>query len=96
MIDGDHFRDGSLCQFGSDASDVLAGHCDLDRHGATGELLRGGNGLEARPIELAVFLFSNDENHRTRASSRSRLTSSLAASAGEPVIITVCLDFCGA
>ena len=44
---------------------------------AAGQLLRGGNRFPARAIELAVRLFGDDENHRTRASSRSRRTSSL-------------------
>ena len=56
-----------------------------------GQLLRGGNRLPARAIERAVALFGDDENHRTLASSRSRRTSSFAASAGEPPIICVCL-----
>ncbi len=61
-----------------------------------GHLLRGGDRFPAGAIELAVLLFGDDENHRTRASSRRRRTNSLAASAGEPPIITVCFDFCGA
>ena len=60
------------------------------------ELLRAGDGFPAGAIELAVLLLGDDENHRTRASLASRLTSSFAASAGEPPIITVCFAFCGA
>ena len=97
MLDGEHFRDRRRRQLRRPhRRHALPGHGNLDRHRAAGQLLRGGDRLPARAIELAVFLFRDDENHRTRASSRSRLTSSLAASAGEPPIITVCFDFCGA
>ena len=93
MIDGDHFA-GSCASSAATAptpwpaTAILIG---IDR-----QLLRRRDRLQAGAIELAVLLFRDDENHRTRASSRSRLTSSFAASAAEPPIITVCLAFCGA
>ena len=60
--------------------------------GAVGrQLLRGRNRLPGGAIERAVALLGNDQYHRARASSRSRRTRSLAASAGEPAIISVCL-----
>ena len=96
MIDRDHLRHRGLGELARHAGHILSGHCDLHRHRSARQLLRRRNGLPARAIELAVFLFRDHENHRTLASSRSRLTSSFAASAGEPPIITVCLDFCGA
>ena len=40
----------------------------------------------SRAIQLAVPLLDDDEDHRTRASSRSTRTSSFAASPGDPVI----------
>ena len=96
VLDGDDFRNRGRRQFAGDAGDRLAEHRNLHRQLAAGELLRGRHGLPAGAIELAVLLFRNDENHRTLASSRSRRTSSAAASADEPPIITVCFDFCGA
>ena len=100
VFDGDHAAAPPRPRARSpDPATPLPEHRRSGWSGVTGlarQLLRGGDRLPARAIELAVLLFGDDENHRTRASSRSRLTSSLAASAGEPPIITVCFAFCGA
>ncbi len=53
-------------------------------------------GLPAGPVQGPALLFGDDQNHEiTRASSRSAATSALAASAGLPPIICVCLRFSG-
>jgi hypothetical protein len=68
---------------------VAAGH--------PGQLLRAHDGFPGGAIELApTTAFCDDQDHAiTRASSRSRRTSSLAASAGEPEISCVFLPFSG-
>src|SRR5688572_26238017 len=96
MIDRNHLGHGGGGQLAGRSRHPLPRDRDLHRHRAAGQLLRRRDGFPAGAIELAVFLFGDDENHRTLASSRSRLTSSFAASPGEPPIITVCLAFCGA
>ena len=67
---------------------------DRDLHGPAGGL-RGGDRLQRRAIELAVAVFGDDEDHSALASSRRRLTSSFAASAGVPESICVFLPFSG-
>ena len=92
----EHLFHAGLRQLGGHGGDVGPAHGNLDGGCSVGQLLRRGDGLPARAVELALFLFGNDQNHRTLASSRRRLTSSCAASAGDPPIMTVCLAFCGA
>ena len=100
IVDGQHLGGVRRGELARHAVDILTGDHDRQRTrgraGDLGKLLRPRDGLPARAIELAVLLFGNDQNHRTRASSRSRLINSFAASAGEPPIIVVCLAFCGA
>ena len=67
-------------------------HGDLHRPARS---LRGGDRLERGAIERAVAMFGDDEDHSALASSRRRLTSSFAASAGAPGSICVFLPFSG-
>src|SRR5262249_3512603 len=57
--------------------------------------LRGGDRLQRGAVHLALALFGHHENHSALASSRSRFTSSLAASAGVPGRSCVLLPFSG-
>ncbi len=74
---------------------VDRGSRERDLHRAAGRL-RGGDRLPRRAIQLAFALFCHHQDHEiTLASSRSFCTSALAASAGEPCSICVCLPFSG-
>src|SRR4029077_18633112 len=75
---------------------------DRNKHGerlialGSRQLLRASNRLPRRSIEFSASLLADDENHgMTLASSLSRCTSSLAASAGDPEIMCVFLAFSG-
>ena len=94
VVDGHHFLHLRRPELGRHRIDVRAEH--RNRDGRVAQLLRGRDGFPRRAIELAASLLSNNENQMTRASSRSRRTSSLAASAGAPAIICVFLLFSGA
>lgn len=95
VLHGDDLGHLRLGQFGRRGRHPLPQHRHFNGDALAGQLLGGRHGLPAGAIQLVVPLFRNDENHSTRASSRSRRTSSAAASAGEPPIITVCFAFCG-
>src|SRR6185369_17188984 len=88
MIGMQYFGDTAGGKFPGHGGGICAGDGDLDRQ-AAGHRLGGGHGFPRRPIQRAVAMLRDDENHRTLASSRSRFTRSRAASAGEPVIICV-------
>ena len=60
VLDRDDFGHRGRRQLAGDAGDRLAEHRNLHRQAAAGQLLRGGHGLPARAIELAVLLFRND------------------------------------
>ena len=93
-IDADHFCDAGSGEFRRHRIDRCAKRNQLEW---SARLLRRGNRFPRRSIDATVTLFGNDEHHgcNTRASSRRRVTSSLAASAGEPEIIWVFLPFSG-
>ena len=100
VLDGDDLLDLGSRELRGDAADAGSRNQHRDRAVAAGhrrQLLRGDDGFPGRAIELPVtVLFGDDEDHAiTRASSRSRRTSSLAASAGEPPISWVFLPFSG-
>jgi hypothetical protein len=74
---------------------VAAGDGNGDRL-ASREVLRSGDGFPRGAVERAIPLLGDDEDHAiTLASSRSLRTSVEAASTADPVMISVCLVFCG-
>ena len=80
---------------GRRACHVAAGDGHDDRL-ASREVLRGRDGFPRGAVEGAVPLLGDDEDHAiTLASSRSLRTSVEAASAADPVMISVCFVFCG-
>jgi hypothetical protein len=96
-LDRDHLGDAGDRDLGSRGGCVRAraGQRDRDRL-AAGELLHRRHRFPGGAIQLAAALFADDEDHAiTRASSRSRRTSSFAASAADPWISCVFLLFSG-
>src|SRR5262249_25395559 len=97
-LDRHDFLHGCRGEFRRHSGDIRAQNKNTDRLIALcgSQLLRAGDRLPRGAIELSGALLTDHENHWiTLASSLRTLTSSLAASAGDPEIMCVFLAFSG-
>ena len=101
VLDEEHFVELIAGEFVGERRDAFADDDGRKRSfGLLGDLLRGGQSLEADFVPLAFALLGDEKNfhgstHSTRASWRSFSISFAATSFGEPVMNSVFLVFCG-
>src|SRR5437762_359910 len=101
VLDRHDFMDGGSRQVRPKRTEIRTRNQDRNRRSCRlialgGQLLRASDGFPRRAVEFSATLLTDDQNHWiTRASSRRRRTSSLAASVADPLIMCVFLPFSG-